>query len=267
MGTGYPYDVPASPLRAKDRAMATDIPIEDVDVVTARDRTVDGPKASPKGIRILRRTPRGTPKSVTFAKDGRPDRSTSVAAEPTEPKSIDQQNCEKDAGGNGDAPAASASVDKTVAEFGDTFEVDEFIDHHVDQETSTVDIQVKWKDGETTWETEWGLQEQVPTLVFKYWDKLEGRKAATGLDNYHVFKILKRASLPGKPKNAQYMYQVQWVGYRRTDSTWEHESKLQEIAPRELEEFKAKELASGAAGSQKRKNTLGSGRPRKKAKV
>jgi hypothetical protein len=164
---------------------------------------------------------------------------------------------------NGDAPAASA--DKP-AEFRDDVEIDEFIDHRVDEATSTVDIQVKWEGGETTWETEWSLQEQVPTLVFKYWDKLEGRDAATNLDIYHVFKILKRTSLPGKSKKPQYMYQVQWVGYRRTDSTWEHEDKLREIAPAELEKFEAKELANGAV-SQKRKNARGPGRPRKRARA
>jgi hypothetical protein len=53
--------------------------------------------------------------------------------------------------------------------------IGEFIGHRVDTENSTVDIRVKWQDGETTWESEWSLQEKVPALVFKYWEKLDGR--------------------------------------------------------------------------------------------
>ncbi|EXL64871.1 hypothetical protein FOPG_18883 [Fusarium oxysporum f. sp. conglutinans race 2 54008] len=61
------------------------------------------------------------------------------------------------------------------------------------------------------------------------------------------------------------MYQVQWVGYRPAESTWEHESKLRTITPDKLEKFETKQLASGA--SEKRKSTRGPGRPRKKPRV
>ncbi|RYC77974.1 hypothetical protein BFJ63_vAg19150, partial [Fusarium oxysporum f. sp. narcissi] len=116
------------------------------------------------------------------------------------------------------------------------------------------------------WESEWSLQEQVPTLVFKYWDKLGGREAATNLDIYHAFNILKRTAHPGKSKADTYMYQVQWVGYRAADSTWEQESKLRKIAPSELEKFEAKQLASGAS-TEKRKTTRGPGIPLKNRRV
>ncbi|KAM5356677.1 hypothetical protein ACJ41O_003323 [Fusarium nematophilum] len=249
-----PYDVPASPQRAKDKAMATGTPIRGSPVVMTREKAVDGPKASPVP---KAGTPKaGTPKAST-PKTGTPtweDKPTPKAAEP-----IDTRNGDKAVKENGDAAAAA---------FKEDVEIESFIGHAVDQDTSTVDIQVQWEGGETTWETEWSLQEQVPTLVFKYWDKLDGRESATGLDVYHVFKILKRTSL-SKAKNPQYMYQVQWVGYRRTESTWEHESKLREIAPEELEKFEAKEEASSAAASaaQKRKAARGPGRPRKRTRA
>jgi hypothetical protein len=143
--------------------------------------------------------------------------------------------------------------------------IGEFIGHRVDTKNSTVDIRVKWQDGETTWESEWSLQEKVPALVFKYWEKLDGREAATNLDTYHVFKILKRAPPSDKLGNSQHMYQVQWVGYRPAESTWEHESKLRTITPDKLEKFETKQLASGA--SEKRKSRRGPGRPRKKPRV
>ncbi|KAJ3520118.1 hypothetical protein NM208_g13849 [Fusarium decemcellulare] len=89
---------------------------------------------------------------------------------------------------------------------------------------------------------------------------------SAGAGAHACLQILKRTLLPGKSKNQQYMYQVQWVGYRRTESTWEHESKLKEIAPGELEKFEAKELLNAAASGQKRKPTRGVGRPRKRAR-
>ncbi|KAH7189829.1 hypothetical protein DER44DRAFT_798050 [Fusarium oxysporum] len=144
--------------------------------------------------------------------------------------------------------------------------IDDFIDHRVDTVNSTVDIKVQWEGGETTWESEWSLQEQVPALVFKYWKNRDSREAATNLDVYHVFKILNRTTQPGKSKGDKFMYEVQWVGYPRTDSTWEYESKLRMISPGELEKFEAEELASGAS-NKKRKSTSGPGRPRKKPRV
>ncbi|KAF5704096.1 vegetative incompatibility het-e-1 [Fusarium mundagurra] len=163
------------------------------------------------------------------------------------------------------SPPKGGATQKIDPDFEKDVAIDEFIGHRIDTENSTVDIQVKWQDGETTWESEWSLQEKVPVLVFKYWEKLDGRKAATNLDTYHVFKILKRAPPSDKSGNSQHMYQVQWVGYRPAESTWEHESKLRTITPDMLEDFETKQLAKGA--SEKRKSMRGPGRPRKKRRV
>lgn len=135
-------------------------------------------------------------------------------------------------------------------------EVDVLVEHRVDEANSSVDIRVLWDGGETTWESEWRLQEDVPAMVFKYWDKLGGRDAATKLDVYHVFKILRR-----DPKQAK-KYEVQWVGYPQNDSTWEKEELLSRIARAELEKFKAKDLLDSSNG--KRKGARGVGRPRKR---
>ncbi|KAF5019002.1 hypothetical protein F66182_9020 [Fusarium sp. NRRL 66182] len=259
-------------------------PSKDGDVLVTREKR-DGVKVSPA---LRSGTPRtgtprigtprtgtpkgtsrvGTPKTGTPAKDKNEpatpvDTTPSQRAEPEKP----EQN--GDAQSNGDAqPSGDATAAKTNPGFREDVEIDDFVDHRVDSNNSTVDIRVRWAGGEETWETEWSLQEQVPTLVFKYWESKEGgREAATNLDVYHVFKILKRTTLPGKSKGSQYMYQVQWVGYRRADSTWEHESKLREIAPGELDKFEARELATNAAGGEKRKSARGPGRPRKKPRA
>ncbi|KAH7141439.1 hypothetical protein B0J13DRAFT_585790 [Dactylonectria estremocensis] len=162
--------------------------------------------------------------------------------------------------------AAAENVATPSKGEGGEVEIDHFEAHRIDETNATVDILVVWVTGEQTWEAEWSLQNQVPTLVFQYWDKLEGREVATGLDVYHVFRILKRAT-PPKAKKNRYMYQVQWVGYRRTDATWEHEDKVKEIAPDELIKFEAKNGAASDAPPQKRVGGRGPGRPKKKVKT
>ncbi|KAH6953940.1 hypothetical protein BKA56DRAFT_429215, partial [Ilyonectria sp. MPI-CAGE-AT-0026] len=147
-------------------------------------------------------------------------------------------------------------------------EIESFDTHRVDEANATVDFLVKWANGKQTWEPEWSLQHQVPKLIYKYWDSVDGRDTATGLDVYHVFRVLKRAT-PPQAKKKDFRYQVQWVGYRRSESTWEYESKLAQIAPEELIKFHAKNGCTPEAPAQKPKRGVarGSGNPRKKAKV
>ncbi|KAJ3455369.1 hypothetical protein MRS44_013969 [Fusarium solani] len=248
--------------------MATGTPTKEGDVPTVRDKNVDsrrvpsdaGAGAHSKG---LRRSLRGNSNIGNPAKDN-VDRLAPGAAERNEPKSTNEQRGKKDAGVDGDAAAAPASMDES--------QVNKFNAHRVDTEVSTVEIQVEWEGGETTWEAERDLQEDVPALVYKYWDGLGGRDTATGLDYYHVFKISERVKVPedaqpaDNPKDSHYRYRVQWVGYRRADSTWECNSVLRDIAPEEFKKFEAKESERGTAESRKRKNIRGPGRPRKKVR-
>lgn len=209
-------------------------------------------------------TPRGTPK-VRTPQAAPPAEKKAVTEDPVEdvPTERDEpeQNGNEQNGGeqNGDeAQPNGGATGRVDPGYKEDVEIDSFIDHRIDEANSTVDIKVRWEGGETTWETEWSLQEQVPALVFQYWEKLGGRDAATNLEVYHVFKILRRDTSSRAKK-----YEVQWVGYKRSDSTVEKEDFLRTIAPGELEKFQAKELASNASND-KRKGARGPGRPRKK---
>lgn len=238
--------------------MTSNTPNRRSDIVVARERTVDGSiKAATPAKENLTRSNRGTPKAST----------------PIDPKSAEKQNGEKRTRLNGqeNATGASASASASAATQNDSDSTEDEIEslesHRVDTINATVDIRVKWASGDMTWEPEWSLQEQVPTLVYKYWDKLDGRDSATGLDTYHVFRILKRTAAPAKAKH-KYMYQVQWTGYRTSDTTWEHEEMLQVVAPGELDKYEAKlqAMAEASEAAQKRKAARGPGRPHKKAK-
>ncbi|KAH7313747.1 hypothetical protein B0I35DRAFT_410702 [Stachybotrys elegans] len=134
-------------------------------------------------------------------------------------------------------------------------EVDRIAAHRVNKETSTVDFKVEWVDAGTSWESERELQLQVPKLVLAYWDALGGRDKATGLEEYHVLRIIDSEST--RPPT----YRVQWVGYRATmaDTTWESKELLERIAPASLRQFEAEKKKRGAKGKV--------GRPSKKAKL
>ncbi|KAH8742917.1 hypothetical protein F5883DRAFT_656231 [Diaporthe sp. PMI_573] len=76
-----------------------------------------------------------------------------------------------------------------------------------------------------------------------------------------------RATRPQAKKD--FRYQVQWVGYCHSESTWEYESKLAQIAPEELIKFEAKNESAPEAPARKPKRGIGrsSGHARKKFRV
>lgn len=256
-----PYDFPLSPLATRD-AMRPATPTKEDSLAHREKPDTTNASAAVRPGTPRTGTPRtGTPRTGTFSTPKTTPSAKKAVTEdaPAEGRPAErgepQQNGDK-AQPNGDA---SGRVDPGYKE---DVEIDSFINHRVDDANSTVDIRVLWEGGETTWETEWSLQEQVPALVFQYWDKVGGRDAATKLEVYHVFKILRRDTSTRAKR-----YEVQWVGYKRADSTVEKEEFLRSIAPAELEKFQAKELVSGASNDKRRGAARGPGRPRKKARV
>jgi hypothetical protein len=133
------------------------------------------------------------------------------------------------------------------------YEIDSITAHRVNKELSTVELFVEWV-GTTSWEPERELQMQVPNLIFEYWEGQGGREKATGLQEFHVFRILDSTNDPAT-------YRVQWVGYPDTpkDTTWESKALLRRVAPIALGLYEA---------SNKKRPTKGKpGRPRKKVKI
>lgn len=177
-------------------------------------------------------------------------------------KAVETVNGAKDAAVSSPAAAGKTNTEKDTD--GSETAIDGFKTHRVDKDAATVEFLVNWADGEASWEPEWSLQDQVPNLVFEYWDAKGGREEATGFDTYHVFKILKR-TMPSSGNQPQ--YQIQWVGYRRKESTWEPEDKVRKMAPEELKEYEANHPLPAASAGQKRPSGRGPGRPRKKVKT
>ena len=208
-----------------------------------------------------RRTPRSTPRATT--KEIKDDVGSAKKAE-TELSTVEkaEEANDQDEPSTLDAGEGASQLDEQAA--NPELEIDSLTSHRVDKDAATVDFLVTWDGGEASWESEFDLQIQAPNAVFEYWDQLDSREDATGLDIYHVFKILKRMN-PSKGKEPKYL--IQWVGYRRKESTWEPESKVKEIAPEELKAYEAKHgVLPDTSPAKKRPSGRGPGRPRKKVK-
>ncbi|KAH6972596.1 hypothetical protein EDB80DRAFT_900606 [Ilyonectria destructans] len=77
-----------------------------------------------------------------------------------------------------EADLAELSATRDIVIDLDEVEIDSFETHRVDETNATVDILVKWGNGEQSWESEWNLRQQVLVLIYKYWDTVGRRDAA-----------------------------------------------------------------------------------------
>ncbi|KAL4731550.1 hypothetical protein ACLX1H_000521 [Fusarium chlamydosporum] len=98
----------------------------------------------------------------------------------------------------------------------DELSITAITEHEVNFATSTVKLNLKWSDGDRSWEEERHAN-------------LGGRDRATGLDEYHIFAILRET---GSRKKKTKKLLCQWVGYPDADgpNSWEPEAKVQKIA-------------------------------------
>ncbi|KAF7561309.1 hypothetical protein G7046_g2821 [Stylonectria norvegica] len=293
-----PYDVPISPHKppAKSSSVEASSSIAVAKEVTSTETFSEGAKEV-TSIEVTRETESieatnndSATREADTATDDDPTRDDTISADasngpeteetqednaPTDDvsktngsrESDDTNAREEKEGAEDEVPAASgaAATHSKPAEEYIEMEIDSLESHRVDKNAATVDFKVKWASGEYSWEPEWSLQGQVPTMVFEYWDQFDSREEATDLGIFHVFRILKRTT---SSKGNQSKYLIQWVGYRRTEATWEPEKKVREMAPMELDKFEAKNISPKEIALKKRAaGGRGPGRPRKKAKT
>ncbi|KAF4467277.1 hypothetical protein FALBO_5841 [Fusarium albosuccineum] len=112
------------------------------------------------------------------------------------------------------------------------YEVEAILDHIIENETE-IELKVRWAGyTEPTWVAEHSLQEDCPSLVYRYWSSFETREKATGIDHFHVFKILR-----WKVKDKALRLLVQWVGYPPEQSTWEAAARVACNAKKAMEAY------------------------------
>nr|UYO77174.1 chromo domain containing protein [Trichoderma calamagrostidis] len=88
----------------------------------------------------------------------------------------------------------------------------------------SIEIQVEWESGETTWEPETNLHQDASETLFEYWREQGGRpNNPRDPEIYEVFAILKHN------KNRSRLL-VEWVGYERTEASWASRKTIEETA-------------------------------------
>ncbi|PON23044.1 hypothetical protein TGAM01_v208049 [Trichoderma gamsii] len=89
---------------------------------------------------------------------------------------------------------------------------------------NSIEIQVEWDTGETTWEPEINLHEDVPDTLFQYWREQGGRPSnPVDPEMYEVFAIRKHNGNRTK-------LMVEWVGYEPSEATWVSRKGVEETA-------------------------------------
>jgi hypothetical protein len=97
----------------------------------------------------------------------------------------------------------------------------------------SIELQIKWDEGDMTWEPEISIQEDAPEALFSYWSMKGGRPPhPSDPDLFHIFAVRKVA-----PRSQKVL--VEWVGYK--EQTWEPRSTVEEAAPDMLKEFEARQ--------------------------
>lgn len=121
------------------------------------------------------------------------------------------------------------------------YTVESIIGHVVDDMDKTVELLVKWEGyDETTLEPESTMQTDAPIMVYNYWRCLGGRDCATGLNTYHLFRLLAHSDTYNRQgRLLSRRYKVQWEVYPVGDSTWESATKIRRHAPEEKERYDA----------------------------
>ncbi|KAH6951573.1 hypothetical protein DER45DRAFT_543085 [Fusarium avenaceum] len=113
------------------------------------------------------------------------------------------------------------------------------IEHHmIQKDTCQVSFRIKFKYGpETSWISavaeELDLQKHYPSVVLNYWTNLGGRCQVTDFEKYHVYRIVSE-----KKRH----YEIQWIGYGETDTSWEPKIKIKRICPAAIAEWKTRSM-------------------------
>ncbi|TFA99548.1 hypothetical protein CCMA1212_008538 [Trichoderma ghanense] len=88
----------------------------------------------------------------------------------------------------------------------------------------SIEIQVQWDSGETTWEPEANLHHDCPEALFEYWCSHQGRpKNPRDPEMYEIYSILKHN------RNRSRLL-VEWVGFERSEATWVSRKVIEETA-------------------------------------
>ncbi|KAK5994825.1 hypothetical protein PT974_03211 [Cladobotryum mycophilum] len=183
-----------------------------------------GPKRTPIASRRntpARPTPRtSTPRTSTPAKTtalrSTPAKSTPAKTSSNIVVNIPAPTIDHDGGDTMEVDDASGEADDEEYTFKG------FINHRWVE--NSIEIEVEWDNGETTWEPEVNLHQDAPDALFAYWREQGGRPTNPfDPEMFEVFAIISH-------NKSRKRFRVEWVGYPPDEATWVSEKALEETA-------------------------------------
>lgn len=95
----------------------------------------------------------------------------------------------------------------------------------------SIEIEVEWEEGDTTWENEADLHQDAADALLEYWESRGGRP--TNPENPEMFDI---HAIREHSKDRKKLL-VEWVGYGPKDATWVPRAVVEETAPDVVAEY------------------------------
>ncbi|KFA45511.1 hypothetical protein S40293_10330 [Stachybotrys chartarum IBT 40293] len=122
------------------------------------------------------------------------------------------------------------------------YEIDRIIGHRYNADDPTLfDVQVLWKSDDladdSSWEPESNVQEDTPSVLFRYWRTVRGGRSFVVKDPtmWHILNVKKHKYDRITDK---IMLHVAWIG--STQCSWEPEEAVAKYAKEHLDEYWAK---------------------------
>ncbi|EGX91600.1 Chromo domain [Cordyceps militaris CM01] len=149
-----------------------------------------------------------------------------LAAEVTEPTvPVDEPSATTEP-----ADKATDAGPDTVDPASDEFAFKELTGHRWDGDS--IQIQVKWENGQRTWEPETMLHDDAPQALLDYWRRQPGGRP----DNPRQPGLYEIHAIRKHSRDRKRLF-VEWVGFGPNESTWEPRKAVADAAPEILSDY------------------------------
>ncbi|KID74538.1 uncharacterized protein G6M90_00g111370 [Metarhizium brunneum] len=162
---------------------------------------------------------------------------------PSEKSKSPEKKTSPGAGSRAESPRRPGNALDQGAQDGE-YAFNRFVDYRWNGDS--VEVQVEWEAGDTTWEREDQLHQDAPDALLEYWESQGGRPVnPNNADLFDIHAIRKHS------KDRKKLL-VEWVGYGPKEATWVPRAVVEETAPEVVAQY-WKTVQPGRPGRRRRR--------------